>query len=214
MWIRARPAGRSWTPEAPCGRGSSSRTTGNRAGRRPSSPTFPPWELLPTAAYRACSLLYASPVSRPSREEDGFDVPPLVYRRRYGRGGTSGGLNARPRPASGAGVGRRHRQRGELGAYRARHNARVSLGATLGGRRILKIQPARRRGAAHVVEVAERVPVRAGVRVVPARRQRAGGQLGDGLEERHVGERLPAFRGHVGPHAEDAARALRRRGSR
>src|SRR5829696_9521832 len=114
---------------------------GNRAGRRPSSPTFLPWELLPTAAYRACSLLYVSRVSRPPRGADGFDVPPLVYRRRYGRGGTSGGLDARPRPATGAGVGRRRRQRGELGAYRARHNARVSLGATLGGRRIVQKQP-------------------------------------------------------------------------
>ena len=39
-------------------------------------------------------------------------------------------------------------------------------------------------------------------------------QLGDGVEERHVGQRLPALRGHVRAHPEDTARALRRGGSR
>ena len=36
-------------------------------------------------------------------------------------------------------------------------------------------------------------------------------ELGDGLEERLLGQRLPAPRGHVRPLAEDAARAVRRR---
>ena len=56
----------------------------------------------------------------------------------------------------------------------------------------------------------EPVPLRPGLRVVPARHLRRGRQLGHGMAERHVGQRLPALRGHVRPHPEDAARALRR----
>ena len=38
----------------------------------------------------------------------------------------------------------------------------------------------------------------------------AGRQLGDGVAERDVGQRLSALRGHVRPHAGDAARPVRR----
>ncbi len=61
-------------------------------------------------------------------------------------------------------------------------------------------------------EAPEPVPLRPGLRVVPARHLRRGRQLGHGMAERHVGQRLPALRGHLRPHAEDAARALRRSG--
>ena len=64
------------------------------------------------------------------------------------------------------------------------------------------------------VAAAEGDLYRAGVRVVPARRDRAGrADHGDGLSERDVGQRLPAPRGHLRTHPGDAARAVRRRGS-
>ena len=76
------------------------------------------------------------------------------------------------------------------------------------------LPPARHVRAADAVAAAQGDPLPAGVRVVPARRVGAGRAVGDGLPQRDVGQRLPAPRGHVRAHAEDAARALRRRRSR
>ena len=47
------------------------------------------------------------------------------------------------------------------------------------------------------VAPAEGDPLPAGVRVVPARRDRAGRVVGHGLPQRDVGQRLPAPRGHA-----------------
>ena len=70
----------------------------------------------------------------------------------------------------------------------------------------------RQHGAAvaHALQAAQPVPLRPGVRLLPARHLRRGRQLGHGVAQRPVGQRLPALRGHVRPHPEDAARALRR----
>ena len=103
------------------------------------------------------------------------------------------------------------------GALDRHPNLRVLIsegGATwvpfLGDRMKRGLSPARNVRAPDAQPAPQGDPVQSGLRVVPARRIGAGRQPCDGLRERDVGQRLPASRGHVRAHPEDAPRAVRR----
>ena len=109
-----------------------------------------------------------------------------AVRRRRRSSWPRGALERHP-DAAGADLGRRR----DVGAVRGRPSERG-------------VPPApdvRRRPAP---EAAEGVHHGAGVRVVPARRDRGAGVHRDGLPQHPVRHRLPAHRGHVPAHAEGA----------
>ena len=152
-------------------------TTGSRCGRRARTPAWCSAFHIGTDggddSRGRCTAAPAAPSSTTSR-------PPTAA----SGSATKMVSSRRPRPAPRP-QGAHLRGRRDVGAVPRRPHERGATASTACSCGRTLSQPA------------EGDPLPAGVRVVPARRVRAGRALGDGLPQRDVGQRLPAPRGHA-----------------